>query len=147
MDDRVRKLKTPAECEIFAKNAKAKGFEVLALQAKRRAIELRAEAYGATSDAERECIQAIYAYEEILRNKHGKRVGASRTWGAVRRKGIIAAVEGFVDRTNATAGFNALEEIGLDNFAFEAVVLRHPSLFSESAVARSRARLDSLADG
>jgi hypothetical protein len=148
MDDRVKRLKTPAECEKFAKNAKAKGYEDLALQARQRAVELRAAAYGgATSDAERECVAAIYAYEEILFGKHGKRVRANHTWKAIKNKGsILLAIDAIVDRPDGTAGFAALQEIGLQNYAFEAVVLRHPQLFSESAVERSRVRMASLED-
>ena len=141
MDDRVKRLKTPQECETFARNAKKQGRPDLAVEARQRAIELRAIAYGAASDAERECLAAIYAYEEILFDKHGKRVKASRTWQMISRRGIIAAIEQAVDRPDGTAGFTALQEVGLENFAFEAVILRHPALFSESAVERYRQRM------
>ena len=141
MDDRVKNLKTPKDCEVFARNAVDKGRPDLADDARRRSVELRAAAYGATSDAERECLEAIYAYEEILFVKHGKRTRASRTWQMIKRRGIIAAIEQAVDRPDGTAGFTALKEVGLDNYAFEAVILRHPSLFSESAVDRSRQRM------
>lgn len=141
MDDRVKNLKTTKDCEAFARNAMDKGRPDLAADARRRAVELRASAYGADSDAERECLEAIYAYEEILFTKHGKRIRASRTWQMIKRRGIIAAIELAVDRPDGTAGFTALKEVGLDNFAFEAVILRHPSLFSESAVERSRQRM------
>lgn len=141
MDDRIKKLKTPKECEIFSRNAVAQKRPELAAEAKQRAIEIRAAEYGATSDAERECLEAIYAYEEILFLKHGRRVKASRTWQMIKRRGIIAAIEQAVDRSDGTAGFSALKEVGLENFAFEAVILRHSSLFSASAVDRSRDRM------
>lgn len=141
MDDRVKKLKTPSDCEKFAKNAKALGHGDLVLQANRRSIGLRAEAYGAATDVERECLEAIYAYEEILSEKNGRRTRASRTWQAIKVRGILAAVERIVDRPDGTAGFTALQDVGLENFAFEAVVLKHKDLFSESAVKRSRERM------
>ena len=141
MDDRIKKLKTPKECEIFSRNAVAQKRPELAAEAKQRAIEIRAAEYGATSDAERECLEAIYAYEEILFLKHGRRVKASRTWQMIKRRGIIAAIEQAVDRSDGTAGFSALKEVGLENFAFEAVILRHRSLFSERAMERSRDRM------
>jgi len=31
--------------------------------------------------------------------------------------------------------------MGLENFAFEAVILRHPELFSDEAIAKSKQRL------
>lgn len=145
MDDRVKRLKTPKECEVFASNATERGHPELATEARQRAIELRAAASGATSDAERECLEAIYAYEEILFSKHGKRVKASRTWQMIKRRGILAAIEQAVDRSEGTAAFNALKQAGLEAFAFEAVILRHPSLFSEGAVERSRERMAQFA--
>lgn len=59
----------------------------------------------------------------------------------IKDRGIIAAIEHAVDRPDGTAGFKALEEVGLENFAFEAVILRHAQLFSQSAVERSRERM------
>lgn len=41
----------------------------------------------------------------------------------------------------SAAGYAALVEMGLEQFAFEAVVLRHPHLFSHEAVERSRERM------
>ena len=141
MDDRVQKQKTPEDCEAFARNATRLGLPELALQAKQRAVVLRAAAYGAANDAERECLEAIYAYEEILYKKHGKRIRASRTWQMIKKRGIIAAIEQAVDRPDGTAGFTALQEVGLENFAFEAVILRHQALFSPASVERSRVRM------
>ena len=141
MDDRIKKLKTPEECEIFARNATNQNRPDLATLAKRHGVELRAVAYGAASDAERECLEAIYAYEEILFAKHSKRIRASRTWQMIKRRGIIAAIEQAVDRPDGTVGFVALQEVGLDNYAFEAVILRHPTHFSDGAVERSRLRM------
>lgn len=79
--------------------------------------------------AEKECLQAIYAYEEVLSKKNGRRTRASRTWQMVERHGILRAAERAVDRQNETLGFSALAEMGLLDFAFEAVILRYSSLF------------------
>lgn len=51
MDDRVKKLDTPKKCAIFAKNCSERGREDLAQQAKERAVQLRAQAHGAETDA------------------------------------------------------------------------------------------------
>jgi hypothetical protein len=93
MDLRVLKLKTPDECESFAINAKAKGATELVDQARRRAVQLRAETHGATTAAETECLQAVYPYEEVLSAQRGRRQPASRTWQMIKRHGIIPAVE------------------------------------------------------
>jgi hypothetical protein len=142
MDDRVKKLDTPEKCAIFAKNCIERGREDLALEANERAIQLRAEAYGAETDAEREALEAVYAYEEVLRVKNGKKTRAGRTWQMIKRHGIIGAVERAVNRPIETQGYIALLEMGLEDYAFENVILRHPALFSEQAVNISRARIE-----
>ena len=141
MDERVKDLKTPEHCEIFARNALAKDRADLADQARMRAVQLRAAAYGAESQAEIEALEAVYAYEETLPKKNGKRTRATRTWQMIRRHGIIEAVEREVNRDAETQGYTALVEMGLEKFAFEAVILRHPDVFSEAAVQKSEERL------
>jgi len=141
MDERVAKLKTPEECEQFAKNAIRLGRKDLADDARRWAVALRAAAYGAKSEAERQCLEAIYAYEEVLTAKNGRRTRANRTWQMIARHGILGAVERAVNRDAETVGYTALRDMGLQDYAFEAVVLRHPSLFSEQTVQRSKARI------
>jgi hypothetical protein len=142
MDEKVTRLKTPEDCEKFAKNVTATNPE-LAMEARRRAVELRAAAYGAKSEPEKEALCAVYAYEEALTKKNGKRTHASRTWQMIKRHGIIAAVERAVNREAETAGFTALAEMGMQDYAFEAVILRHPNLFSPEAVERSKVRMES----
>ena len=140
-DDRIAKLKTPQDCEVFARNALARDRADLALAAKKRAVQIRAESYGAESVVERECIEAVFAYEEVLSAKAGRRQAASRTWPMIDRHGIIEAVERVVKRKNDALGYTALVEMGLAEHAFEAVILRHPTAFSTEAVERSKERL------
>ena len=142
MDPRVDRLKSPAECESFAQNARERGAPDLADQARKRAVQLRAEAHGATTDAERECLEAVYAYEEVLSASKGKRQPASRTWQMIHRHGVLPAVERIVTKRVESAGYTALAEMCLLDMAFEAVVLRHPDLFSTEAIARSRERME-----
>lgn len=141
MDERVARLETPEECEQFAINV-ADRLPELARSARRRAIELRAARYGAATVAEREAVAAVYAYERVQSAKRGKTVHASRTWQMIKRHGIIHAVERAVDRPDVTSGYTALVEMGMADFAFEAVVCRHPQVFSAGTVRRSRERLD-----
>ena len=141
MDERVLKLKTPRDCEIFAKNATERGRPDLAQEARQRSVQLKAESYGAKSEAERECLQAVYAYEEVLSAKNGKKTKASRTWQMIKKHGILPAVERAVNRPQETAGYTALLEMGLEDYAFESVVVKYPELFSEEAVARCAERI------
>jgi hypothetical protein len=142
MDQRIAKLKTVAECETFAANALERGAPELADQARKRALQLRAQAHAATSQVERECLEAVYAYEEILSSKRGKRQPASRTWQMIRRHGILPAVQRVVTKRGESSGYIELAKMGLKEFAFEAVILRHPDSFSEEAIARSKERME-----
>lgn len=135
MDPRVAKLKTVEECENFAKNASDREHPELATQARERAVQLRAEKHGAQTSTERECLEAIYALQDV----RGQR--ANRTWEAIKRHGIIGTVERIVTRPQVSEGFKMLEEAGLKSYAFENVVLRHPESFSAEAVEISRQRL------
>jgi len=143
LDERVARLKTPEECEQFAINVKDRLPE-LALAARRRAVELRAAAHNANTAAEREALEAVYAYERVLSMTRGKKVYAARTWQMIKRHGIIEAVERIVKRDADAIGFTALVEMDMQDFAFEAVVLRHPEVFSSEAVSRSAERLQRL---
>lgn len=141
MDDRIKKIDSPEKCEIFAKNAIQKGRQDLANEALLRATELKAESYGAGTKAEKEALQAIYAYEETLRVKNGKRTRATRTWQMIDRHGIVESVNRAVCRPTETQGYKALLSMGLGDFAFEAVILRYPEVFSPEAVQISKERL------
>jgi len=50
-------------------------------------------------------------------------------------------VERVVSRTKETDGYAALVEAGMHDFTFEAVVLRHPSLFAPETVERAKQRI------
>lgn len=147
MDDNVKKPETPEGCEQLAINAEARGNLTLARAARRWAIERRAEQHGATRAVEHEALQAVYAYEKVLMSRHGRRVGANYTWRMIRERGIIQAIERLVTRKAESKGYRALLEMGLQDLAFEAVVLRHRGEFSDEAVQQSRKRLGSWTEG
>lgn len=141
MDETVRRLSTPEECEQYIKNVQER-YPALAIEARRRAVELRAAAHGAQTAAERETLRAVYAYEEVLSAKRGRRTRASRTWQMIKRHGIIKAVERAVNRRHETLGYTTLIEMNMQDFAFEAVVLRYPDLFSPETIERAKARME-----
>jgi hypothetical protein len=135
------RLETAEDCDRIAKNVEQSDPE-LAKQARRKAVELRAAAHGAETAAEQEAVRAVYAYEEGLSKKRGRRTRAARTWQMIDRRGIIGAVERAVNRRDETSGFTILREMGMEDFAFEVVVLRYPGLFSKEASRRSQERLN-----
>src|SRR5882672_9281909 len=121
-DERVARLKTPQECEQFAINVEARGKPELALSARRRAVELLALSHNANGAAEREALEAVYAYERVLSGNRGKKIRATRTWQMIAKLGIIAAVERVVSRPSEAKGYTALVKMGMEDKAFEAVV-------------------------
>lgn len=145
MDPTVARLETPEECEQFALNVAAE-FPELAQQARRRSVELRAAAYGAKTEAERDVMRVIYAYEDALFAKHGKRVKATYLRRKIEKDGLISAVEHAVNQPHDPSGYTTLKEMGLQDLTFEAVVLRHPQAFSAGAVERAKKRLRELAE-
>lgn len=146
MDDKIARLDTPEECEQVALNVQSRNPE-LAREARRRAVELKARAYGAKDDVELEALEAVYAYEKVLSMTKGKNIRASRTWQMINNHGIIKAVERAVVRSKETKGYKALVDMGMQDFAFEAVICRNPSFFSSEAVEISKERMDAWQNG
>ena len=141
MDYRVERLRTPAECEIFAKNARARNHPDLALLAQRKAIGLQASTHPTESPVEAEGFAAVYAYEALLTRRNGKKTRATGTWQAIKRYGIIEAVQRAVSRAPEAESDVTLRDLGLEDLTFEALVVRHEASFSEAAITASRARL------
>ncbi|MFK0571845.1 hypothetical protein [Endozoicomonas sp.] len=141
MDERVKRISTPEKCEIFIKNALARDNIELANQARLRAVQLRAEKYGADTLVEKEALEAIFAYETVLSVKNGKKTRATRTWQMIERRGIIEAIERAVNRSSETQGYRALVEMNLGSRSFESVILRHPEVFSDEAIEISKTRV------
>lgn len=139
-DEVVSKPKTPEACETLAGNAEARGNPELARKARRRAVELRALAHNATTDVERQALEAVYAYERA-RSTGGRRFRATRMWQVIARRGVIQAVEHMVTQSTESVGYRTLAAMGFHKMSFEAVVSRHPEAFSSEAVDASRRRL------
>jgi hypothetical protein len=141
MDHRVQRLRSPAECEIFAMNATALKRPDLALEARRRAVDMQASTHETTSPVEAEAFASVYALEALLAKKNGKKTRASTTWHAVKRYGIIEAIQRGVSKPPEPNSYKTLTDMGLGDLAFEALVVRHAASFSEEAVQISKDRL------
>ncbi len=141
MDYRVERLRTPAECAIFVKNALAGKRPDLALEAHRKAVNLQAATHDAHSPVEAEAFAAVYAYEAALTRKNGKKTRATYTWTVARSHGIIEAIQRAVSREPEAEAFTSLRELGLEDLAFEALVIRHEGAFNEATVQIARERL------
>ena len=116
------------------------------LDTQRQTVEFRAKAHKSQTPAQLEAYQAVYAYEMAMSQLKGRKTRASRTWPMIERHGVLAAVERIVTRKDETQGYKTLVAMGMEDMAFEAVVLRHSGAFSSEAVAASKARLERLRD-
>jgi hypothetical protein len=145
VDYRVERLRTPAECESFAKNAVARHHPELALQAQRKAIDLQVSTHETASVLEAEGLAAVYAYEALLTRRNGKKTRATGTWQAIKRYGMIEAVQRAVSRPPDEPGTVTLRDLGLQDLTFEALVVRHEASFSAAAIETAKTRLDAAA--
>jgi len=143
MDDIISKLKTPEQCIQLAKNVIERNPN-LAKEARRRAVELRAIAYGSTKRVEVELLKALYAYEEVLTEKNKKTTRASRTWQMIKKYGIINAAERAVNRPIEPNGYKVLVQMGMQDLTFESVIVHYPDAFNEEVVVRAQDRLKKL---
>jgi hypothetical protein len=140
MDHRVARLRTPEECVIVAKNALAMKRPDIALEARRKAVDLQVSTYEAPTPPtplETETLAAIYASEAAMSHQRGKKTRATKTWHIAKEKGLLQAAE---RAANTDADHAALVELGLEDLSFDALILRHPESFSAAAVAAATAR-------
>jgi len=142
MDERIARLKTPMEARTFAKNARERGHPDLEAQALQRAHELQAIQDGHTSPAQQAIATALYAYEEEQTRLKGHTFRANRTRQMITNRGALQAAERMVLSQKPSQGYEVLEEAGLQELSFEAIIVRFPHEFSEHAVQAAQARLD-----
>jgi len=133
MHELVTRIKDPGLCYVFAKNATRRGHPELALQAYRRAVDLRAESHPTAVEAERAAVRAIYAYEEALGYMKGKRTRATGTWQLARRHGPMAAVKKRLDSGDGNAVVPALKALGMEDYSFAVVLKDYPEAFDALA--------------
>ena len=84
MHELVLRIKKPELCYVFAQNAFKRGHDDLAIQAYRRAVDLKAEAHEVSTEAELMALKSFYAYEEALSYGQRKRKRATGTWQMVK---------------------------------------------------------------
>ena len=130
MHELALRITDPDKCYIFAANATRKGHPALALQAYRRAVDLRAGKHSAASEAEHAAIRAVYAYEEALSHSRGKRTRATGTWQMVNRHGVFAAIGKRAEARTAEDVTPALKALGMEDYSFAAVCAAYPEAFT-----------------
>lgn len=133
MHELVLRISEPEKCYVFARNAQRQGHPELAVQAYRRAVDLRAAQHPTGTEVELAAARAIYAYEEALSYSKGKRTRATGTWQMASRHGLVEAVQ---KRLSSRAGDEmqpVLKELGMEDYSFAAVRSAYPDAFEQAA--------------
>ena len=133
MHELVERIKKPELCYVFARNARARGHEDLALEAFRRAVDLRAEEHQVESEAELMALKAFYAYEEALSHMHGKRKRATGTWQMVNRYGVLPALIKRLESKSVEEAMPALKELKLEDYSLQAVAKTYAGELKKAA--------------
>jgi len=141
MDDRIARLRTSLEARRLAENARRLGNLEIEDQALKRASELKALEDGFTSPAQQAIAVALYAYEEEQTRLKGRTFRAHRTRQMLTKHGALAAAERMVLHRQPSKGYEFLEEVGLQQLSFEAIISNYPDEFSVAAVEAARVRL------
>ena len=121
MHELVSRISKPELCYVFANNAVKRGHEDLALQAYRRAVDLRAEAHEGVSDAERQALKSFYAYEEALSYGQRKRKRATGTWQIVKKLGILPTLAKRLASKTGVDVAEVLKTLKMEDYSFETI--------------------------
>lgn len=88
--------------------------------------------------AEEKIVRAVSAYVG-MKVRDGS--NANLTIRQIKNRGLLGAAEAAVDKSQPTAGFEALRNAGLDELSYERIILDHPDEFSARAQWHSRRTL------
>lgn len=133
MHELVERINEPELCYVFARNARKRGHPELALQAYRRAVDLRAERHETATEAEFAAARAIYAYEEALGYSKGKRTRATGTWQMVNRHGLLTAIQKRIESRSGDDILPVLRELGMEDYSFDAVASAYGTEIQQAA--------------
>lgn len=106
---------------------------------RKRLFEL--EAPEASDPVEQRLWQAVAAYEQTLREKHGRKQPAAYTRRKIAAKGAIQTLTDWALDKNVTPGFEALVKSGSAEFTGEYVVVEFAKRFPPEAVAAAKKKL------
>jgi hypothetical protein len=132
----------PKRIRILMQNALDRQEEGLARLCMRRIYELGGADH--TDPLVRRLWQAVTAYEETLKIKHGRTQRATRTRKKIDTKGPLVTLADWATDKDVTPGFLALIETGMAEFTGEYIVLEFADRFDDSVVQAARTRLEGV---
>ncbi|MFM0083483.1 hypothetical protein [Paraburkholderia sediminicola] len=133
-------LKSRDDCTQFVKNVGDR-HPHLVLAARQRSVEVQVNAMNLDSALRRDIWSVVFAQEEAIFVKNGRRLRAGNTRKAITNRGELAAVA-YIVMQPGSESFELLHSLGLGDYTFEAVVLRHQEHFSSDVVEAARRKLD-----
>ena len=113
--------------------------EHLADACRKRLYEL--ETPEASDPVEKRLWQAVVAYEQTLREKHGRKQPAAYTRRKIAAKVAVQTLTDWALGKNVTPGFEALVKSGSAEFTGEYVVVEFADRFPPEAVAAAKKKL------
>ena len=133
MHELVERIRKPELCYVFAQNAINRGHADLAVQAYRRAVDLRAAEHDVSSEAELMALKSFYAYEEALSHGLRKRKRATGTWQMVNRLGILPTLDKRLNSKDAEGVLPILKELKLEDYSFQAIAKAYAEDLKQAA--------------
>lgn len=130
----------PKRIRVLMQNALDRKEEGLARLCLRRIFELGGE--GHPDPLVRRLWQAVTAYEETLKLKHGRAQRETKVRKKIETKGPLVALADWAMAKDVTPGFLAVIDAGMAEFTGEYIVLEYVDSFDEAVVQAARARLE-----
>lgn len=136
------KMTDPAAVRRLLANAQRLENAAVVTACQRRLYELGGQ--NIEDPVERRLWQAVTAYEETLRQKHGRTQQASYTRRKIATKGAIATLSDWAKDSKLTPGFEALVRAGMARFTGEYVVVEFRNRFPAEIVEAAERKLRAL---
>jgi len=121
MNELVERIEKPDLCYVFADNALRRGRRDLALEAYRRAVDLRADSHTDVTEQERLALKSFYAYEEALSYGERRRKRATGTWQMVRKQGILPTLKKRLASRHVDEADERLKQLQMQDYSMRAV--------------------------
>ncbi len=144
----IANIPSVEKCEKYLANVIRLEVEELIPVVNRRMVEIRNQDGEINSAHSRDVEQPVIieklaiclaAYEQTLKNKYAGRIRPQ-----IDTRGFIDTVDSMMQKKTRSDGFQKLQQLGLEEFLFEHVVIENPEVFSEEAVHKSIRRIAEL---
>lgn len=135
---RISNLKTVKECKNMINNVRRLGRTDLIPLIERKSIMIQTRLFMGSetySEVEEACIRALLTFERV------KGRPATRTRPMIPRYGIVGTVDRLVSRHHDSTGIGYMQEAGMEDWSFEAVVIMYRESFSDIAFDNAVERL------